>query len=46
MIKRATFNLVTHGYGLSDDQTMRAMQVKELIHNDRFIFEPKDGVSC
>ncbi|KAN0139127.1 hypothetical protein V8E53_003016 [Lactarius tabidus] len=43
MVKRAAFNLVTHGYGLSEDQTAQAMQVKDLIHNDRFIFEPKDG---
>ena len=43
-IKRITFSLVTHGYGLHEDQSTRATQVRELIHNDRFIFEAKDGV--
>ncbi|KAI9451167.1 hypothetical protein BJY52DRAFT_1191169 [Lactarius psammicola] len=42
-IKRVAFNLVTHGYGLEKDESTRARQVRNLIHNDRFIFEPKDG---
>ncbi|KAF8268830.1 hypothetical protein EI94DRAFT_1799951 [Lactarius quietus] len=41
-IKRIATTLVLHGYGLApDNQSMGATQVKELVHNDRFIFEPK-----
>jgi hypothetical protein len=43
-IKCIAFSLVTHGYGLHEDQSTRATQVRELVHNDRFIFEAKDSV--
>ncbi|KAN0140926.1 hypothetical protein V8E53_001370 [Lactarius tabidus] len=41
-IKRIASSLVTQGYGLKEDQSTRATQVKEFIHNDWFIFEPKE----
>ncbi|KAI9433255.1 hypothetical protein H4582DRAFT_1820013, partial [Lactarius indigo] len=41
-VKQVAINLVTHGYRLENDESTRASQVKDLIYNDKFIFEPKD----
>lgn len=41
-IKHVAINLVSHGYKLENDELMRVRQVKDLINNDKFIFEPKD----
>ncbi|KAH9015558.1 hypothetical protein EDB84DRAFT_1443401 [Lactarius hengduanensis] len=41
-IKQVAVNLVSHGYKLENDESMRVRQVKDLINNDKFIFEPKD----
>ncbi|KAH9164277.1 hypothetical protein EDB89DRAFT_1859379, partial [Lactarius sanguifluus] len=41
-IKQVATNLVSHGYRLEDDESTRVRQVKDLINNDKFIFEPKD----
>lgn len=43
-LKRVAFNLVTHGYGLEMDESTQARQVRDLIQNDRFIFESTDSV--
>ncbi|KAH9021551.1 hypothetical protein EDB85DRAFT_1895604 [Lactarius pseudohatsudake] len=41
-IKQVAVNFVSHGYKLENDESMRVRQVKDLINNDKFIFEPKD----
>ncbi|KAH8989510.1 hypothetical protein EDB86DRAFT_2831560 [Lactarius hatsudake] len=43
-IKQVTTSLISHRYRLEDDESTRVRQVKDLINNDKFIFEPKDDV--
>ncbi|KAH9013567.1 hypothetical protein EDB85DRAFT_2158073 [Lactarius pseudohatsudake] len=41
-IKQVAVNFVSHRYKLENDESMRVRQVKDLINNNKFIFEPKD----